>query len=650
MSACSCCRGRIRAAPEFLDACINFTNPRRDEQEYCEICQVLVPHIVGRDVDDIHSRESVESLREELGGPGMEPRKIWRAIRKLEGDEWGWAYNDSAPCRTRTVEYYPRWGLNEEEMSYLEGFDSRSSRGDDYTDDLEVIRSLQQGGRLPDGSHLCWVNGKFFLDGLPIELPYRGMLKILERGVDLEGFDWSGVLLSLDLACCETHQKSGMRHFENVTLHPAAVLNWYEVRKRNQGVGHIRNFEMHMRVMGWGGGSGGAFRKVRAFKGLYNRLKWKERWDELQAANAIISLDEYKIPVTLRISNGRFQARVLRNHGWRWLEIESHPMTWSKMAMWALSPRDHPDFLRLMKIQQGVFSDSRNSLLSEEDMRGISLLRTVIESNSANVKVFTPEGAPGFFDVKGTSGLTYRIKPGMGAHNTRFSVHGIDERGAVESNSRDRGICIVEQRELRRYVIGDSVGMVVLTLLDDINSQKKIETLRDHMRLLLTRDQRESLGREVLMDLNRNDPAEAIVRRYTRLFPTLWRVILSRPLMSRMTFTAMNDDQPNISFEGCRTTFSTAGMAERRAIYGMLEASGWARDRQREQQQGVTRIYYRREIGEVELGNMVERFCDILEPFANGRVRLIPHPLWSYFERRNPLPGDILPEHNQALF
>jgi len=52
----------------------------------------------------------------------------------------------------------------------------------------------------------------------------------------------------------------------------------------------------------------------------------------------------------------------------------------------------------------------------------------------------------------------------------------------------------------------------------------------------------------------------------------------------------------------------------------------------------------------VELGNMVERFCDILEPFANGRVRLIPHPLWTYFERRNPLPGDILPEHNQALF
>lgn len=649
MSTCSCCKGRIGTVPEFLGACINYADPRRDEQEYCDICHVLVPHIIGRDADDIHSRESIEALREELGSPGMEPRKIWRAIRKLQGDEWGWAYNDLEPCRTRTVEYYPRWGLNEEEMSYLEGFDRRGSRADDYMDDLDVIRSLQQGGRLPDGSHLCWVNGGFFLDGLPIEIPYRGILKILERGNDLEGFDWSGVLLSLDLACCETHQRSSMRHVENITLHPAAVLNWYSNRIRNEGGGnHIRNFEMHMRVMGWGGRSRGAFRKVRAFKGLYERLKWKDRWDESQVGSNI-SLDEYNIPVTLRIRNGRFQARMLRNQGWRWLEIESHPMTWSKMAMWALSPRDHPDFLRMLKIQQGIFSDSRDGLLSEEDVRGINLLRTVMESNAPNVKVFRPEGAPGWFDVKGSSGLRYRIRPGMGGHNTRFSVHGIDERGSSADVSRDRGICIVEQRELRKYVIGDSVGMVMLTLLDDVNSQRKIETLRDHMRLLLTREQRESLDREVLMDINRGNPAEAIVRRYTRLFPILWRVMLSRPLMSRMTFRAQIN-QPNISFDSCQTTFGTNGNAERQAIYVMLEASGWRRDREEEERRGVLRIYRREEVGEVELGNMVERFCDILEPFANGRVRLIPHPLWTYFERRNTLPGEIIPEHNQALF
>ena len=99
--------------------------------------------------------------------------------------------------------------------------------------------------------------------------------------------------------------------------------------------------------------------------------------------------------------------------------------------------------------------------------------------------------------------------------------------------------------------------------------------------------------------------------------------------MSTMIFTAMNETEPNIFFEGCRTTFSTAGNAERRAIYRMLEASGWRRDMEQEEARELTRVYLRDGVGEVELGNMVEDFCGILEPFANGRVRLIPHPLLS---------------------
>ena len=645
MSSCACCKGRIGAMPEFASSCINYANPKRVEREYCDICEVLLPHIIGRSASDIHSSESIESLREELGSPGTEPRKIWRAIRRMAGDEWGWAYNDSRPCRTRLFEHYPRWSLSEDEIAYIEGFDRRSALNEEYTGNIELVRSLQQGGKLPDGSHLCWADGRFMLDGIAVEIPYRGLLKLLDRGVDLEGFDWRGVILSLDLLCCQTRSRGDMRQVENTTVHPVAVLKWHETR--GEGRNRMRNLDMHMRIMGWGGMGGGAFRKVRAFKILYRGLAWKDRWDDTQVSN----LDEYTVPVTLKINSGRLQARMLRNHGWRKMEVESHPVTWAKMAMWALSPPDHPDFQKLLKIQQGVFSDSRESLLSDEDIRGVSLLRTVIESNIPNVKIVRADdsGNNGFFDVRGASGLFYRIRPGMGAHNTRFSVHGLDDRGDQMGEGRDRGICIVEQRELRGYVIGDSIGMVILTLLDDVNSQKRVETLRDHMRLLLTTEQREALGHDIVMQLNGN-PAEAIVRRYTRLFPILWRVMLSRPLMSRMTFTAMNGDEPNISFEDCRTTFSTAGLAERRAIYGMLEASGWARDRQREQQQGVTRIYYRREIGEVELGNLVEGFCDILEPFANGRVRLIPHPLWTYFERRNPLPGDLLPEYNQPLF
>lgn len=648
MSSCPCCKGEIRIFPEIAGI-MNYTNPTREAREYCDICEVLLPHIIGRMTDDIHSREDIEALREDLGSPGNEPRKIWRAIRKMEGDEWGWAYNDSEPCGTRLFEHYPRWSLNEEEMDYIERFDSRRPLDERYTENTNLVRSLQQGGKLPDGSHLCWANGRFLLDGIPMEVPYRGLLKVLDKGRILEGFDWRGVIRSLDLLCCLTKTRGRMEHMENTTLHPAGVLNWFEHRRGhgNRGRDRLRNFEVQMRAMGPGGFSNGAFRKVRSFDVLYRGLEWRDRWGDAQ----VTDLDEYSVPVTLQINKGRLQARVLRNQGWKRMELESHPVTWAKMMMWALSPPDHSDFQKLLKIQQGLFSDTRESLLSDEDIRGVNLLRTVVDSNASKIKVFRPNASrnSGYFDVRGTSGLLYRIRPGMGAHNTRFSVHGVDDRETDWGTPRDRGICIVEQRELRGYVIGDSIGMVMLTLLDDVNSQRRIETLRDHMKILLTMEQRQSLGADVMMQLNGN-PAETIVRRYTHLFPILWRVMLSRPLMSTMIFTAMNEREPNIFFEGCRTTFSTAGNAERRAIYQMLEASGWRRDREQEEERELTRVYLRDGVGEVELGNMVEGFCDILEPFANGRVRLIPHPLWTYFERRNPLPGDLLPEHNQALF
>ena len=164
MSSCPCCKGEIRIFPETVGI-INYTNPTRDARDYCDICEVLLPHIIGRRTDDIHSREDIEELREDLGSPGNEPRKIWRAIRKMEGDEWGWAYNDSEPCGTRLFEHYPRWSLSEEEMDYIERFDSRRPLDERYTENTNLVRTLQQGGKLPDGSHLCWANGRFLLDG-----------------------------------------------------------------------------------------------------------------------------------------------------------------------------------------------------------------------------------------------------------------------------------------------------------------------------------------------------------------------------------------------------------------------------------------------------------------------------------------------------
>ena len=52
-----------------------------------------------------------------------------------------------------------------------------------------------------------------------------------------------------------------------------------------------------------------------------------------------------------------------------------------------------------------------------------------------------------------------------------------------------------------------------------------------------------------------------------------------------MTFRAMRQGggRPNIQFDDCETQFSSRNLLERRAIYIMLESSGWTRDRKKKE-------------------------------------------------------------------
>ena len=118
-----------------------------------------------------------------------------------------------------------------------------------------------------------------------------------------------------------------------------------------------------------------------------------------------------------------------------------------------------------------------------------------------------------------------------------------------------------------------------------------------------------------------------------------------------MTFTAMRRDEPNITFDGCGTEISTRSRLERDVIYGMLEASGWQRDRHEEVARGQQRIYIRTGTGAQNLANQVEGFAGMLEPVltVNDRVRMVPGPAWTYFERNNPGICALLPGTEQRL-
>ena len=131
-------------------------------------------------------------------------------------------------------------------------------------------------------------------------------------------------------------------------------------------------------------------------------------------------------------------------------------------------------------------------------------------------------------------------------------------------------ICIVETQHLRRLVIGDAISSVVLALLNDLVSQREIDTLRRHI-MAFSPDptHRPDPEAEQLREArwlnwrNNRNPINSRVRRYTILFPRIWGVFLRSPLGARATLSAMSRNQPNLTFDDSETSFSTTCMASR---------------------------------------------------------------------------------------
>ena len=216
-------------------------------------------------------------------------------------------------------------------------------------------------------------------------------------------------------------------------------------------------------------------------------------------------------------------------------------------------------------------------------------------------------------------------------------------------------LCIVELPELRKLVIGDAVATIVMSLLDDINSQNHIHTLRMHISQHLHRERNERLGEineaRMLRERLRRNRIEARARRGRDLLPRLWGVLLRRPLGERLTFTAMNRGRPNIWLDGCDTRFETTSQTERQVLYSMLDASGWIRDQDEERLRGNRRIYIRTGTGRRDLARNVESFCELMEgevDLGDG-ARVVPDPLATFYERENPGIAELLPGTDQFI-
>ncbi len=618
---------------------INFRVPT-NEYRWCQICRLLVPMIAGQSPKMIESEHSIQKVRESLGNPGTSTNSLWAGIRKMpDPAATSWARNPREVPVTLDLGIQPQsWELQEGDFALLS---SRERKGAPN----EQLRRLQRGGYLPDGSFLSWSAGRWALDGKWIKLPYRGLSKLLRRKRGLEEVNWRQLLYSIDWAVRPNNQYAPWDEPRETghMIHPVADIIYGNAGPRDHRMFRIPRNRAEAPT---------------PTKADLADTEWMRRWEEWESSNPD-ARDAAGVPVTLNVRGGRLQLRVRRNSGWRRIELGSHPDVWSKVITWALSPPQHGDRRTLNCIQQFLFADPDAPLIPSKDRRGMALLRGVLDS-SDRVEI---DSRGKSLNVTGTSGLRYSIVPGEGGHGTRFVVRPLDppprrrpeDIGARWRHHRlNRAICIVEKPELRRLVIGDAITSIVLSLLDDLNSQRQINTLRSHIRAFQERPdplEVEQMREARWLDnrLLRN-PVNARVRRYTELFPRLWGALLRLPLGERVTFTAMRRGQPNVSFDGCETEFATTSRLDREILHRMLESSGWVRDREEERTRATREVYIRTGTGNRDQGQAVEGFCQAITPTLNaGRVRLVAAPLWTYYERNNPGTSPLLPGTNLLI-
>lgn len=636
------------------------------ENSLCDTCKIMVPTILGSFGIMIEDGPEVDSLRQTLGNPEPKPAAIWRSmIRASDCDfqdhrEILWARSDEPELDEKLwiCSPPPPWDPSEDE---LEIFDSEGAGEHNPA----AVRRASRGGILPDGSYLSWNEGQFFLDGKRIHLPYRGLLAILRKNRGGIHYDWRKLLQSIDIALRRliAPRRPGMMgrppNRDAVIEHPVFRLL----------IPRERRFPHHMNPNHeW----------QNSYKGAsFADTTWMRRW-EMEVGSSLLqpSFNETcsNVPTTLFLRKGRLQLRVRRPSGWRRISLANDPDLWTRVVTWALSPPNHSSFRSLLALQQHIFTDrAAGSRIGGENGRGLEFLRGVV-NGYANATALPEIDS---FRVKGTSGLEYFVNPGGGPHGSRFTVTPAIRGTQPAMNPRNlrhhgQALCIVETQQMRRLVIGDAIGGIILALLDDVGSRDNIDTLDAHLRSHrvgpdgnsprggngephMNREFHRLLGdarheRQLRTMLENNDVAER-VRRCTQSFPRLWSALLRLPLGERMTFTAMRGrGDSNISFDDCDTEFSTRSRSDRNVIYMMLSASGWIRDADEETLRGTRRIYIRTGLGQRDLGNRVQRFCEPLEDRLqlrqgdNEPIRLVGEPVYMNFERRNPGIADLLPD------
>lgn len=487
-----------------------------ESKKWCDVCVLLVPEITGCKLDLIPDKEKAEKLRIILQRPTSRINDVWKSFRNMDDKYSNWAKEENINKVQKRI-----FDWNENTYHFSSVFLSKDQRKFDpfllrkyNSEEIEDIRRLQRGATLPDGSHISWVSGKFYLDGEVINIPYKDMWEILDGKTKKDIFNWKLLLYSMSLATENRITKMTQRAMQfprhtvrdntekNLITHPVNILLSSERDRRYE------------------------FIKDVIYRGESTGKDWINEWNEDFKAKLNYGYrGKVTVPISLVVDKGRLMIRVRRNDTWRKIRVPRDPKIWAILINWCLSIQGDVKRTNLECLQYYLFCDSERKIISDADVNGINFVKGIIESSDDRVNLDLKKG----FIVEGDSGLKYTVKPGRGPHESRFRVRvdTFDEsdiaeeqinrwmyrRDEAHQNITGKELCIVEQEHLRKLVLGDAIGSILMALLSDEKSRKNIDTLDKHLTKFERHKKRiqkksEEGDKDVRFDVNQIDVRE----------------------------------------------------------------------------------------------------------------------------------------------
>ncbi|MDE0953604.1 MAG: hypothetical protein OR994_02910 [Candidatus Poseidoniales archaeon] len=469
-----------------------------ESDSWCEVCALLVPKIVKYSLDTIPDNKKAENLRMRLKNPSSEIKEVWKSLRNINCEGGGWAQEKRITSDQKRIYDY-----NEEDNThstiFLKDNDAIFNEVTNWEYESEKIndrRRLQRGGELPDGSHLSWASGSFFLDGECINVPYRDLREILENHTEDKEFSWKVLLYSVVLATENKITRERAWSLQHARHLARQVEGKHRVKHPINTLDLSRNRRIYQFIKGiFPKDSNNGLGMLINYPGRnpFQEEVWIRDWVRVLSDKSTLCTRKYTVPISLIIDKGRLMIRVRRNDTWRKIRVPRDLKIWSILINWSLSIPGSSNRMNLECLQYYLFCDSERKIISDADINGINFLKGIIENSDGRISLNGKKG----LSIEGESGMKYTVIPGKGPHSSRFRVmtdvlspkddrderinRWMFRRNELNANIIGKELCIVEEPHLRKLVIGDAIGSIVLALLNDNKSRKNINTLDGHL-------------------------------------------------------------------------------------------------------------------------------------------------------------------------